>query len=574
MDFITELRLDPGNTHNTTSVIATEPTRGASTSAVHVSECGNQSPTQPTAVTEVRTNTWWTYLRWNENSTTVQADPSELQSVGAHAPSAALDHPPTFDPTESSQSEGEIKAQVDSSSVVSAAERLLSDDKNLPSVQNADPAKFPRDSTWYTPWSWYQSSSSAATTAAPDMNSGSQQDPQEHSQTGLNIEEMRLPGDHGAHSPPDQVSPSPQDPSATGSADYSNPIQSVISANPTGWMSFFTAKAIAMKSITYDKEDGNMEVMEIDDEMPPEPNSTPSSAITVTQPSPTQVTKIPVRAQLHTPDFLPPSSPPPKKSHDKRFPIPHAATNPETVVTNSLKRQPSPSPSKKSGVKTPTSPPPPNLVLPTWNDTFNALPRSTVPREPPSALSKTLQYVSGVLFSRDEAPSNKGKGKVKESIYSPYDKALPRTWDVLGEGGAVDVLRGCKRVVIIGVHGWFPGGSRPACVMKSCSQEPLEGAVLRTLAGVVSAPQYVTCKHLIRFLAQPTGTSSKLVNGIAEALDLFQGEHKVRLEKVTKIPLEGEGTINRRVERYVVTCLDVPSVSMTSRPKQIIPKLD
>lgn len=91
--------------------------------------------------------------------------------------------------------------------------------------------------------------------------------------------------------------------------------------------------------------------------------------------------------------------------------------------------------------------------------------------------------------------------------------------------------------------------------MKSCSRVSLEGAVLRTLAGEVSASQYVACRYLINFFAQPTGTSSKFVNGIAEALDLFQEKHKVRLEKVTKIPLEGEGTINRRVERYVVTCL-------------------
>jgi hypothetical protein len=465
LDFITAPHLDPGNTYNTTSVNITEAARGASTSAVHVSECGNQSPTQPTAVTNVRTNTWWTYLGWGGSSSDVQADPSaqnriRMQSIGAHASSAVFDQPSTLDPTESSQPEGEIMTQVDPSSDASATERSLSDDKNPPSVQNADAARAPQDSTWYTPWSWYQSSSSAATTAAPDMNSGSQQDPPDLSQTGPNAEEKRPPGDHGAHFPPNQVSPSPQDPSATGSVDYSNPIQSVISVNPTGWMSFFTAKAIAMKSITYDKEDGKMEVMEIDDEMPPEPNSASSPVTTVTRPSPTQVTKPPVRAQPHTSDILPPSSPPPKKSDDKRSPIPHAATNPETVVNNSLKRQPSPSPSKKSGVKTPASPPLPNLVLPTWNDTFNTLPRSTMPREPPSALSKTLQYVSGVLFSRDETPSNKGKGKAKEPIHSPYDKALPRTWDVLG-GGAVDVLRGCKKVVIIGVHGWFPGGSPP-----------------------------------------------------------------------------------------------------------------
>lgn len=60
-----------------------------------------------------------------------------------------------------------------------------------------------------------------------------------------------------------------------------------------------------------------------------------------------------------------------------------------------------------------------------------------------------------------------------------------------------------------------------------------------------------------------------------DALDYFQEEHNVKLDKVTKIPLEGEGTINRRVERYVVAGFtSAPSVSMTSRPKQIIPKPD
>lgn len=449
-------------------------TRMASTPTA-VSECGNQSPTQPIAVTEVPTSTWWTYLGWNESPSAVQADPSsqnkvQLQSIGAHV---APDQPTTLDPTESLQSAGETKAQVDLSSDVSSTECSSSNGENPPSVQNADATRVPHGSAWYAPWSWYQPSSSATTTTALDMDPGSQQDPPVHSQTGPNAEEKRPAGGHEVHSPPDQVSPSPQDPSATGSADYGNPIQSVISANPTRWMSFFTAKAIAMKSVTYDKEDGKMEVMEIDDETPPEPDSQLSSATAVSQPSPTQVTKSRIRAQPRTSDILPPS-PPPKQSDEKPSPVLRAATNAETVVNNALKRQPSPSPSKKSGIKTPTSPPPPNLVLPTWNDIFYTLPRSAVPREPPSALSKTLQYVSGVLFS--ETASNKGKGKAKEPVYSPYGKALPRTWDVLGGGGVVDVLRGCKRVVIIGVHGWFPGGSPPSM----CNEVVLTRAARRS----------------------------------------------------------------------------------------------
>lgn len=461
LGFITASYIDPGNVHNTISINATESTRTISTSTVHVSECGNQSPTEQTAASEARTNMWWSYLGWNAGPSTAQAQPSaqNVQSFDVPAPSAAPRQPPTPDPIESSQPEDEI--MVDLSSDVTVTECLPSDDKGPPSVRNADVAGVPQGSTWYAPWSWYQSSLPATITAASDMNSGSQQDPSEHLQMPPRTEEKHLAGDQEACHPPDQVFPPPQDAPATESVDYSNPIQSVISANPTGWMSFFTAKAIAMKSITYEEDEGKMEVMEIDDEMPPEPNSAPSSAPTVIQPSPTRFTKPPSRAQPHISDFPPPSPPPPRKSDDKRPPISYTATNPETVVNDRLKRQPSPSPSKKSSVKTPTSPPPPNLVLPTWKDTFYTLPRSAVHREPPSALSKTLQYVSGVLFSRDEAPSNKGKGKAKEPVYSPYDKALPRTWDVVGGGVGVDILKGCKRVVIIGVHGWFPGGSLP-----------------------------------------------------------------------------------------------------------------
>lgn len=36
---------------------------------------------------------------------------------------------------------------------------------------------------------------------------------------------------------------------------------------------------------------------------------------------------------------------------------------------------------------------------------------------------------------------------------------------------------------------------------------------------------------------------------MVQALDDFQERHNVKLEKITKIPLEGEGTINGRVER-------------------------
>ena len=38
---------------------------------------------------------------------------------------------------------------------------------------------------------------------------------------------------------------------------------------------------------------------------------------------------------------------------------------------------------------------------------------------------------------------------------------------------------------------------------------------------------------------------------MCRALEAFQEQHKVQFEKVTQIPLEGEGTINKRVEKWV-----------------------
>ncbi|KAH7882583.1 hypothetical protein F5I97DRAFT_1939240 [Phlebopus sp. FC_14] len=343
---------------------------------------------------------------------------------------------------------------------------------NVPSALSADATQSPA-SAWYTPWSWYQSPS---TTVVSSSTADAQK---------------------GPNAPP---SSSPE--SAKRDPDGGNE-----QLNRAGWLSFFSARAMAMKSITYDKDGGGeMEVMEIDVD---EAASTPGPSLTTaaTQPSPSKDTKptLAVPVQPLTP-VAQPSSPAPKKPDETK------------PTSDSANRQPSPTPSKKSGVKTPTTvPPPPNLVLPTWEDVFHSLPRSSVPQPPPSALSRTLQYVSGVLFARDEGTTSKkgkGKGKATDLPCSPYEKALPRAWDVL-EGGepSQDVLRGCSRVVVIGVHGWFPG------------------AVMRTVLG------------------EPTGTSSKFVNRVVQALDQFQERHKVKFTKVTGIPLEGEGTINRRVER-------------------------
>ncbi|KAJ7492791.1 hypothetical protein FB451DRAFT_550499 [Mycena latifolia] len=248
------------------------------------------------------------------------------------------------------------------------------------------------------------------------------------------------------------------------------------------------------------------------------------------------------------------------------------------VVNNNstppVKRPSSPAPSVASkhsvastGTKTPAKAPSiapprtptPNLVLPTWGDTFHAPPRVVVPQRLIDAhgktvgravMEKTMKFVSGVLFASDtptatkrssSAGGRKGKGKdttedrEREKKYEEWGLSLPRAWDVLKpaagkgagkgrsesgdakEGNLEDVLRGCKHVVVIGIHGWFPG------------------AVMRSVLG------------------EPTGTSTKFVNMMVEALEQFQATYNVSLDKITRIPLEGEGTIDRRVEKLYTT---------------------
>ncbi|KAH6867890.1 hypothetical protein BKA70DRAFT_387392 [Coprinopsis sp. MPI-PUGE-AT-0042] len=293
-----------------------------------------------------------------------------------------------------------------------------------------------------------------------------------------------------------------------------------------------------------------------------------------------------------------PSAPPSPSGTSTPSKGPSKDRNRSGSTPTTPKRNQSPAPSKKS-----IPPSPPNYVLPTWEDIFHVPPRSvpppppTSPAVPPSLpqtassspdegtktiLGKTMKFVSGVLFAKDppqnhangSGPSTLSPSKVQRSSgsrprtsrlgsainsdgggstldihallqqervkrFERYGEELPKAWSIVDPPPVTpptpslrrslsfegflpgsssvrqvdDVLRGCKRVVIIGVHGWFPG------------------AVMRTMLG------------------EPTGTSSKFANMMEQALHDFEDAHGVQLEKITKIPLEGEGTISRRVEK-------------------------
>ncbi|KAJ7139952.1 hypothetical protein C8R44DRAFT_765867 [Mycena epipterygia] len=367
----------------------------------------------------------------------------------------------------------------------------------------------------------------------------------------------------------------------------SNPIGDSINSNRTGWVSFFSNSAtlgyVSRKTVT----SGEPEIMDIDlDDAAEEGETTEVAAAPPTQAVPQNETPDKSKKERDGKQIKEDEQPRPNGSvpSNSGKAVPSTKpTAPPLTISDSVKRQvanknssgsikskrdasPAPSVASKHSVassgtatktssKAPSIAPPrtptPNLVLPAWADTFHAPPRSVVPERlldghgktvGRAVMEKTMKFVSGVLFASDVPPTTrrsssasggKGKGKdreerEREKRFDEWGLGLPRAWDILKpsagkgghgepgeskEGNLQDVLRGCKHVVVIGIHGWFPG------------------AVMRSVLG------------------EPTGTSTKFVNMMCQALEEFQATYSVSLDKITRIPLEGEGTIEGRVEK-------------------------
>ena len=81
-------------------------------------------------------------------------------------------------------------------------------------------------------------------------------------------------------------------------------------------------------------------------------------------------------------------------------------------------------------------------------------------------------------------------------------------------------------------------------------ESSLSGAMLRTVVGEVCLiPSHSHISNFYLFI-QPTGTSTKFANMTEQALQQFKDKYGLKFDKITKILLEGDGTIDKRVEWY------------------------
>ncbi|KZV85530.1 hypothetical protein EXIGLDRAFT_681781 [Exidia glandulosa HHB12029] len=344
---------------------------------------------------------------------------------------------------------------------------------------------------WYAPWTWSSAPSEDTTPAAEPAGPPPLEEP--------------------VQSRPQSPEPEPH--------VEENPLLRTAEQRAS-WVTFFTGRGRAPTTKKMYDENGGMEIMDLDDDPPAQTQAdsqtaTPaqdSPAITVSKPPAGKGKSAAKRNTATTSTTEPPPGKPPAQPITDSQSVKHKVSA-ATIVP----RPASPAPSKK-GSKVPPTPRAPNLVLPTFEDTFKSGPR-LAPPPAPSTLRRTLGMVRDSLFAHEEPARNAlgfeshhhRKGDRK------WARQLPRSWSVLNGGkGAEDIqglLQGCKRVVILGVHGWFPG------------------AIMRTVLG------------------EPTGTSAKFATMMETAVQQYMDQHGHVLDKVTTIPLEGEGTIDRRVEK-------------------------
>lgn len=161
----------------------------------------------------------------------------------------------------------------------------------------------------------------------------------------------------------------------------------------------------------------------------------------------------------------------------------------------------------------------PNFLVPTFATTFDRPPRSLLPRSAESVTATALRAFSYVYGGLDKDTETRGKKEGRD-----VGADLPRRIGLHG-GNADDGWKNVKRVVVVGVHGWFPA------------------------------------KMLNSVIGEPTGTSQKFANMMGEAVKQFFrdkdiDEHEIRL---TLIPLEGEGVIDDRVDKLYKAYLSNPA---------------
>lgn len=186
----------------------------------------------------------------------------------------------------------------------------------------------------------------------------------------------------------------------------------------------------------------------------------------------------------------------------------------------------------------PVRAPVPNLVLPSFDDTFGRPPRSLPP--PAGMLKRTLSAVNAWLSSKPAdaarlrtAPRAIASGS-RQTLANAMDAGaaqaeeaalrLPRSWETMGFRSKADKkgTSGIHKVCIVSLHGWF-------------------------------AQSWAS-----RFMGENRGTSNKFALEMREAVSRHFAQiegMELNAEAITMMPLSADGTVQVRVDKSFATLI-------------------
>ena len=258
------------------------------------------------------------------------------------------------------------------------------------------------------------------------------------------------------------VPPTSTNASLAASPSIDNPLNTRKSsvASQTGWLNYLAIKASQKKitnastaSIKSGKERKSLEMAAEEEVMDfsSDPNFplAGSGEETIKQNKGTLVKKEPTLTKKASQNLV---------VRDRRASIESTRSTQNTQLASSPKSKVVP---KSSGSALPQQPVPaqPNFIIPTFEDTFDRPPRSLLPHVEGSqgatglawrAVGAVGSYVYGGKTQQPEPPSGQG---MREGRRVGSD--LPRRIGLDG-GGGDEGWKHVKRVVVVGVHGWFP----------------------------------------------------------------------------------------------------------------------
>ena len=453
------------------------------------------------------------------------------------------------------------------------------------SVEQGVRAVIPPSGSWLNPWSW---------TGGSEPTLGERTEAECIRDAALARPNPSLPSSLPLSTNIDEQSTLTKLGTTTALGLEINPIMKDMQENRASWVSFLSLRAAhGYRVITESGEPVVQEVAEVID-LEADPAFPPPEALKDEGTVKAQKGTGWIGQWKQSRDALaPPPGSPGRKGSESPTPKP----NPPLTDSDSIKGK------AQTTAKDKDKPArPPNMVLPTFEDTFYTLPRCILPYRPPrprcgnttiKTLKKVGELVSGVLLGKMESkpdsaenglqekrsemkewqirhgrlpnpaarttsptsptspsspsgphstlpgpshprPRSNSASHIRNAESHPYPLVaardvgadLPRVGEVLSHPD-IGELHATRRIVVIGIHGWFPG------------------AIMRTLLG------------------EPTGTSPKFASMMKGAIEAFLKEKGLRLEadsegrageqgvKITCIPLEGEGTIEKRVEKCV-----------------------